>query len=213
MPHTVAHEPHGGMPGKGFRLAWRRRSCYLRVHCKGNAAVNLVRTFMLLTFVASSLAFSAGSAAANCKRWIPAFVGGTAGSGICDNRGSSITVSCRLTSMREYEDNVGEVAEDGTYYRLGINFWIEGAPAPGNKLTLKFDDILPIEVEIRDGDISNYHNLCPSCMKNYNNIVSLLRIHNRVSVQTEDGRTKIFTLRGAAKAIPNCTYGFKGEVP
>lgn len=51
-------------------------------------------------------------------------------------------------------------------------------------------------------------------MENYNQIIDLFKKHKHVTARTEDGKSAVFTLRGAAKAIPDCAYRLKkGEVP
>lgn len=114
--------------------------------------------------------------------------------------------------MDMYEDKLGYV-EDGYYIVVDLEFDIDGERPPGDKIILKFEDGKPMEFEIKNGEISNYRNKCPSCMQNYNKIIELLTTHKQVKVTTPAGKSAIFTLRGAAKNIPGCVYALKDEVP
>lgn len=84
----------------------------------------------------------------------------------------------------------------------GISFMLSGKAPTGSSIQLTFDGQDPRDFSIFDGWISSD---CRACASNYEVVVDNFRRRNSVHVRFENGDATRFTLKGAAKAIGQCT--------
>lgn len=90
-------------------------------------------------------------------------------------------------------------------YQIGfIEFRIENQKAPGQGVTLLFDDLPPKVYQIdSDGRIDSRSRVDVGW---FESALLSLKSHNRVTVRFEDGLSKTFALKGSSKAITaDCT--------
>lgn len=158
--------------------------------------MNRTRILGYLGFVILSLPFNAGSTAAAADYWVRGGRGDIEEGIVISGRDNHIAVSCRTRGDDDEEKE-----------KVAIFFIINQQSPHGNKLWLKFDNNDLIEFEIEDGSDGKIHDFCSTSIENCKKIIKLFKFHNWITLITEDGKSIKFTLRGAAKAIPDCSYG------
>jgi hypothetical protein len=87
----------------------------------------------------------------------------------------------------------------------GISFMLLGKEPGGSSVLLTFDGGDPEEYSTWNGRIPTN---CRACASTYELVIDKLKRHNSVHVRFENGNAARFTLKGAAKAIGQCTPDF-----
>lgn len=137
-------------------------------------------------FLGATPAFSFG----NDREWQSGWGQGVAEAVVTNGAGNQIYVTC--------DEGAGRNA-------TGISFMIGGDSPTGDHIVLTFDGADPEQVWVQDGQITSD---CRACAGTYDWTIERLKKHSRVHVMTEAGESAAFTLKGATKAIGNCTADF-----
>lgn len=109
---------------------------------------------------------------------------------ITSGAGNSIMATC-------------DVGQDNNL--TGITFEI-GGTYPEDYVILTFDGQNPEQVGLwGEGMITSS---CRACAGTYDWVIERLKRHHRIHVMTKEGKSTTFSLKGATKAIGDCTADF-----
>lgn len=146
----------------------------------------LTASIFAAALLAPGLAYGFGSD----DQWTAGWGQGVAEAIVTKGPGNQIYVTC--------DQGAGNDA-------TGIRFMLSGKSPTGHSVLLTFDGEDPKAISLWDGEIPSN---CRACASNYDYVVERLKRRNSVHVRFENGDATRFTLKGAAKAIGECTADF-----
>ncbi|WP_395517815.1 hypothetical protein [Pseudorhizobium flavum] len=126
----------------------------------------------------------------NDDHWVSGWGMGVAEAVITKGPGNQIYVTC--------DDGADRNA-------TGISFTLAGDTSKDSSIQLIFDNEDPEDYSLWDGSIRSD---CRVCAQTYDVVIDKLKKHSTVHVKFQNGLGTRFSLKGAAKAIGECTADF-----
>jgi hypothetical protein len=108
---------------------------------------------------------------------------------------------CEAMVTQGYENKIHVSCDCGSGFANEISVALKKPPSKNFNILMTFDDLPPISVPSRKGDIVAD---TPEGKANFKKVLRLFKKHKKVKVEYPNGREATFTLKGSGTALKDC---------